>query len=116
MLDFNDNSVVTSKILCIMTERLNREVELVPSEKSARVSHRRFLRNRSIRRSLRTFRSKAERLIAGGGSGDAGNAVREALSAVDRAARKGVIHPNKAARTKSRLTRRLNKSVASRAE
>ena len=34
----------------------------------------------------------------------AGEALQSAISLIDRAARKGVIHPNKAARDKSRLT------------
>ena len=34
--------------------------------------------------------------------------VRQALRALDKAARKGVIHRNRAARAKSRLTRRFN--------
>ena len=38
----------------------------MPSERSARVSHRRFLRNRSVKRSLRTSRTKAQRALASG--------------------------------------------------
>lgn len=36
-------------------------------------------------------------------------ALRSAASKLDRAANKGVIHPNKAARTKSRMAKRLAK-------
>ncbi len=36
--------------------------------------------------------------------------AREAASALDRAARKGVIHKNNAARRKSRLMQHLNKA------
>jgi small subunit ribosomal protein S20 len=44
---------------------------------------------------------------------DAGPAVARAMSALDRAAAKGVIHKNAAARRKSRLMKRFNKlSVA----
>ena len=35
-------------------------------------------------------------------------AVRDAISAIDRAAARGAIHPNAAARRKSRLAHRLN--------
>ncbi|MBI2875022.1 MAG: 30S ribosomal protein S20 [Firmicutes bacterium] len=42
-------------------------------------------------------------------AGDAGTALVRALSAIDRAASKGVIHPNAAARKKSRLSRRFNR-------
>ncbi len=42
---------------------------------------------------------------------DAGVALLEALSALDRAAKAGAIHPNAAARRKSRLTRKINAAV-----
>lgn len=83
----------------------------MPSERSARVAHRRWLRNRSVRSSLRTARTRAERAIAVATPSDAEEAVRRAQQALDRASRKGVIHPNKAARSKSRLARRLNAVV-----
>ena len=40
-------------------------------------------------------------------------AVVKAISALDKAARKGVIHPNKAARRKSRLMKKLNQAMKS---
>ena len=85
----------------------------MPSERSARVTQRRFLRNRSVKRSLRTIRTKAQRALAGGTSEETQQVVGSTLSAIDVAARKGVIHPNKAARTKSRLARKLNAAQAS---
>jgi ribosomal protein S20 len=42
---------------------------------------------------------------------DANFALLEALSALDRAAKAGAIHPNAAARRKSRLTRKVNAAV-----
>ena len=83
----------------------------MPSERSARVTHRRFLRNRSVKRSLRTSRTKAQRALAGGQESE--QSVRQTLSALDVAVRKGVIHRNKAARTKSRLVRKFNATQAS---
>ena len=85
----------------------------MPSERSARITQRRFLRNRSVKRSLRTIRTKAQRALAGGDSEETQQAVSGTISAIDVAARKGVIHPNKAARTKSRLARKLNAAQAS---
>jgi ribosomal protein S20 len=35
-----------------------------------------------------------------------------AISATDKAVHKKIVHPNKAARTKSRLTKKLNKTKA----
>ena len=43
---------------------------------------------------------------------DPAEALAEALSALDRAAKAGAIHPNAAARRKSRLTRKVNAAVA----
>ena len=84
----------------------------MPSERSARVTQRRFVRNRSVRRSLRTIRTKAQRTLNSGNAEEAQQVVSSTLSAIDVAARKGVIHPNKAARTKSRLARKLNAAQA----
>jgi hypothetical protein len=50
--------------------------------------------------------------LADGETAAAEAAVREAVSALDRAAQKGVIHANAAARSKSRLLKRFNLAVA----
>ncbi len=84
----------------------------MPSERSARVTEKRSLRNRSVRRSLRTSRTKAARALSGGDAETAQQAVHSTLRDIDVAARKGVIHANKAARTKSRLARKLNAAQA----
>ena len=84
----------------------------MPSERSARVTQRRFVRNRSVKRSLRTIRTRAQRTLNSGNAEEAQQVVSGAISAIDVAARKGVIHPNKAARTKSRLARKLNAAQA----
>lgn len=49
---------------------------------------------------------KAEELIFAGKASDA--AVREAMSSLDKAAVKGILHKNNAARRKSRLAKKLN--------
>jgi len=84
----------------------------VPSERSARVTLRRSLRNRVVRRSLRTSRTKAQRVLVTGSAEEAQAAVKKTITDLDVAARKGVIHANKAARTKSRLAKKLNAAVA----
>jgi len=61
-----------------------------------------------FRSRARTFIKKADRLIAEGKLEDAAQAARQAMSALDKAAVKGVIHKNNAARRKARLMRRLN--------
>lgn len=62
-------------------------------------------RNRSARTALRTVVKKA-RAAKSTGDADAPKAVLAASSALDSAAHKGLIHPNKAARLKSRMTKK----------
>ncbi len=73
--------------------------------KRHRQSVRRRERNRARRTAARGAVRRARELIASGNQEEAQAAVREAASVLDRAARKGVIHPNNAARRKSRLMR-----------
>ena len=85
----------------------------MPAKKTARVQERRRVANRRVRSSTRTAVRKAVRTIESGGAAEAATAVAQAVSALDRADTKGVIHPNNAARRKSRLMKRLAKSTAS---
>jgi small subunit ribosomal protein S20 len=78
------------------------------AEKRVRQAEKSRLRNRSIRGSARTQVRKVLPLISGGRLEEAEGAVREAMSALDKAAEKGVIHPNNAARRKSRLVLKFN--------
>jgi small subunit ribosomal protein S20 len=71
--------------------------------KRARQSERRRQRNRVVRSATRTQIRKALPLIEEGRLQEAEPAVREAVKALDKAAEKGIIHPNNAARRKSRL-------------
>ncbi|MDQ3556318.1 MAG: 30S ribosomal protein S20 [Gemmatimonadota bacterium] len=71
------------------------------AEKRMRTSAARAERNRAVRSRLRTALKKV-RQADSAENGSA--ALREAASLLDRAAAKRVIHPNKAARTKSRLS------------
>ncbi len=82
------------------------------AEKQMRVSERRRSRNKSIRSLCKTSVTKAEKLIFAGELEAAREAVGAAVSALDRAAEKGVIHANNAARRKSRLLKRLNRAQA----
>ncbi len=66
------------------------------------------LRNKSVKSSLKT---SVRRFRAAADSGDkdqATIALREASKALDKAASKGVIHPNQAANKKSALAQRVN--------
>jgi len=83
------------------------------AQKQERVAERRRLHNKSIRTLCKTSITKAERLIFSGELQSAQAAVVAAISALDKAAEKGVIHPNNAARRKSRLMKKLNEALAS---
>ncbi len=78
--------------------------------KRIRSSEKRRQRNRIVRGSTRTSVKKARTSIGGKDMAVAEAAVQEAVSALDRAAAKGVIHKNNAARRKSRLMRQLNQT------
>jgi small subunit ribosomal protein S20 len=65
-----------------------------------------------VRSATKTLAKKAEAAIATGDAEAAGEAVRTALSNLDRAAQKGVIHANAAARRKSRLALKYNTALA----
>ena len=81
------------------------------AEKSARSSVRKAERNKTIRSATRTAVTAAEKLISGKKGDEAKSAVVEAISSLDKAAKKKVIHPNTAARKKSRLMKKLNASA-----
>ena len=82
------------------------------AKKQVLVSEKRRLRNRSLRSMCRTQVARAGRLIASGDIGAAREAVTVAVAALDKAAEKGVIHSNNAARRKARLVQKLNQAEA----
>ena len=83
----------------------------MPAEKAARVQERRRVINRLVRTRTRTAVKRAVDAIATGGT-EAAVIVTTAVRSLDRAATKGIIHKNNAARRKSRLAKRLNKATA----
>jgi len=78
------------------------------SNKVARAAERKRLRNRLVRRSLKTHIVKAKS-SADAGEESAYQKTMLAMSSVDKAVSKGIIHRNKGARIKSRLIKKLNK-------
>ena len=80
------------------------------AQKQVRVAERRQLRNKSIRSLCKTNITKAEKFIFSGELELAKQAVVTAISSLDKAAEKGVIHPNNASRRKSRLMKKLNEA------
>jgi len=80
----------------------------VPTHKSAKkrlkTNEKTNIRNRAIKSRIKTLVKKTE------ASPDE-TSLREVISSLDQAARKGVIHPNKASRIKSRLTRQVQEKT-----
>jgi len=66
-----------------------------------------------MRSLCKTNITKAEKLILSGELEAAREAVEAAVSSLDRAAEKGILHPNNSARRKSRLLKKFNEAQAS---
>ncbi len=78
------------------------------SKKRVRQNIKRRALNRSRRSALRTKLRRCQDLFLRGPVDDAGAAYREVCKTLDREANRGTLHPNAAARRKSRLAHRLN--------
>jgi small subunit ribosomal protein S20 len=76
--------------------------------KRARQSLRRRSVNRRTRSEAKTLVQQASDIALGRTDGDGVTAMTAAISALDKAAEKGIIHPNNAARRKSRLMAKVN--------
>ncbi|MCF6218123.1 MAG: 30S ribosomal protein S20 [Gammaproteobacteria bacterium] len=81
------------------------------AKKRARQAEKSRQLNTSQRSEMRTTIKKVLKALDGGDKALAEAAYKAAAPALDKAARKGLIHANKAARTKSRLNARI-KSAA----
>ena len=80
----------------------------MPSEQSARQSVRRAARNQAARSAAKTYVRSARRSLAIGSPEEAQSAVRNAMSSLDLAVKRGALHTNNASRRKSRLAKQLN--------
>ncbi len=78
------------------------------AEKWVRQSDKRELRNRDVKTRLKTLFKKAK-------NGAEASAAPAVESQFDKAAQKGIIHPNKAARKKSRLAKAIKVTAAANA-
>lgn len=72
-------------------------------------NEKRRLRNRNVRGSARTAVKNAQKALTSGTEAQA--SIKSAISMLDKAAEKGVIHPKNAARRKSRLMKAANKAA-----
>lgn len=80
------------------------------AEKRMRQEQKRRAHNRMVKSVVKTSITKARQAITAGTETEA--TVRAAISELDRAAKKGVIHRNNAARRKSRLMKLLHARAA----
>ena len=77
------------------------------AEKRLRQNKKRRLHNKTIKSSLKTRLRKVREAVSGENLEASETAFREVVKSLDRAAAKRVIHPNAAARLKSRLSSKL---------
>ncbi len=75
--------------------------------KRNRQNEKRRQRNRAVRSEIITRTRTAEAAAEQGDAAETAEAARMAIKRIDKAASKGVLHPNTAARKKSRLMKRL---------
>lgn len=85
----------------------------MPNTKSAakamRQTKRRHANNVRTKDKFKTAVKEVKQAIAATTKDEATKALKAAMSALDKAAKKGVIHKNTASRKKSRLARAINK-------
>ena len=79
------------------------------AKKRVRQSEKHRKLNASMRSMLRTYIKKVTAAIASGDQQIALASIQEATPVIDRMVNKGIIHKNKAARNKSRLTHHIKK-------
>jgi small subunit ribosomal protein S20 len=78
------------------------------SEKRIIQSRRRHEKNVAVKSEVKTVFKKALETIHEGVAEAAATHVKNAVITIDKAASKGIVHKNKAARKKSRLAKKLN--------
>lgn len=86
------------------------------AKKAVKTNERRRVRNQAVRSAVKTAFKKANEILSKTDKATKKEAktksVMEACSSMDKAASKGIIHANTAARKKSRLAKKLNKLTA----
>jgi len=80
--------------------------------KRMRVTEKRTARNRHVKSTVKTAVRRFGETLAKGSLESASDKLTAAVKVLDKAAGKGVLHKNTAARKKSRMAKRLNKLTA----
>ena len=81
------------------------------TEKRARQNEKRYLRNRSIKSSIKTGIKNLVAVLEEKNREGATLQLKKVISIINKAASKGVIHSKTASRKISRLTKRVNKAL-----
>ena len=88
----------------------------MPNTKSAKKallkSRERRLRNRSTKSAIKTYSRRVEELADKGDTEGSVASLRRAISLIDKAVKRGILHKNTGSRKKSRLMIALNKKLA----
>ncbi len=79
------------------------------AKKRILVSKKKEMRNKAVKTELKTLVKKVDAAIAEGNKEAAASALLVATSKIDKAAKKGILHKNTAARKISRLNKAVNK-------
>jgi small subunit ribosomal protein S20 len=82
------------------------------SKKRVEVARARTLRNTATKSHLRTTIKKFKEAVASGDQDLAKTSFVKAISTIDKAAKKGIMHKNTAARKKSQLQKLFNTSAS----
>ena len=80
--------------------------------KRVQVAERNRLRNVAVKSEVKTRFKRVHESMKTEDQAQTVETLRKAISTIDRAVRKGIIHPNTAARRKSRLVKAVNAATA----
>ena len=97
---------------CVLLYTTYREVNVLPNIKSAKkrvkVTQTKTLQNQMFKTSFKTILKKFEKAVEDGDKAAAEVAYKNAVSKIDKAVAKNILHVNAAARKKSQFTVKLN--------
>lgn len=79
------------------------------AKKRVKTAAKSTIRNREWKNKLKGSIKSFEKLVTEGNAAEAKDKLQETIKVIDKAANRGIIHKNNAARKKSRLTKLYNK-------
>jgi len=92
----------------MLFKEVNHLPNIISSERSVKTDAERRARNFAVRSTIKTISRKVLESVTAGNVDEAKALMVKASRSIDKAAAKGVVHKNSAARKKSRLTRKIN--------